>query len=108
MPVVNWGQSPPAARHSLVLLGLGGKGPRSAAEWPAPWKRSFCASGQDRNRTLVLALVSRPALSAFGCFSVVPALALLLCRFVCAAKHWRPVATHSGGLAGSRNQRQHG
>jgi len=30
----------------------GGKGPRSAAEWPAPWKRSFCASGQDRNGTV--------------------------------------------------------
>jgi hypothetical protein len=73
-----------------------------------PWKRSFCASGPDRNRTVVLALVSSLALSAFGCFSVVPALALLLCRFVCAAKHWRPAATHSGGLAGSRNRRQRG
>jgi hypothetical protein len=41
-----------AARHSLVLLVLGGKGPRSAAEWPAPWKRSFCASTQDRNGTV--------------------------------------------------------
>ena len=31
---------------------LGGKGPRSAAEWPLrPWKRSFCSSIRDRNGT---------------------------------------------------------
>ena len=28
------------------------EGPRSAAEWSAPWKRSFCASGSDKNRTV--------------------------------------------------------
>jgi hypothetical protein len=28
------------------------EGPRSAAKWSAPWKRSFCASGQDRNGTV--------------------------------------------------------
>ena len=41
-----------AAGHSLVLSDFGRKGPRSAAEWSAPWKRSFCASGQDRNGTV--------------------------------------------------------
>jgi hypothetical protein len=40
-------------RHSLVLFGfLGRKGPRSAAKWSTPWKRSFCASGQDRDGTV--------------------------------------------------------
>jgi hypothetical protein len=44
-----------AARHRLVLLGLlSGTGPRSAAEWSAPWKRSFCSYGPDKNRTTVL------------------------------------------------------
>ena len=28
------------------------EGPRSAAEWSSPWKRSFCASRQDRNKTV--------------------------------------------------------
>lgn len=28
------------------------EGPRGAAEWSAPWKQSFCASGQDRSKTL--------------------------------------------------------
>src|ERR1035437_9098216 len=28
------------------------KGPRSAAKWSAPWKRSFCSSGSDRNGTV--------------------------------------------------------
>ena len=38
--------------RGLVLFVLGEKGPRSAAEWSAPWKRSFCASTQDRNKTV--------------------------------------------------------
>ena len=28
------------------------EGPRSVAEWFAPWKRSFCSSRQDRNKTV--------------------------------------------------------
>jgi hypothetical protein len=41
-----------AGKAELVLPPPGGKGPRSAAEWSAPWKRSFCASRQDRNKTV--------------------------------------------------------
>src|ERR1035437_8946020 len=50
----------------LLFPAPGGKGPRSAAEWSAPWKRSFYASRQDRDKTVVLALASRLAPSAFG------------------------------------------
>ena len=30
----------------------GEEGPRSEAEWSAPWKRSFCSSGQDKSGTV--------------------------------------------------------
>ena len=44
--------SPGTSQTSSFGL-LGRKGPRSAAEWSAPWKRSFCSSGPDKNRTVV-------------------------------------------------------
>ena len=41
----------------------GREGPRSAAKWSAPSKRSFCSSGSDTNRTTVRSLspAQRPA-----------------------------------------------
>ena len=52
---------PPCTSQTSSFGFLGRKGPRSAAEWSAPWKRSFCSSGPDKNRTLVLCV------SGFDC-----------------------------------------
>jgi hypothetical protein len=41
-----------AARNGQLLSKTGREGPRSAAEWSVPWKRSFCSSGQDRTGTV--------------------------------------------------------
>jgi hypothetical protein len=62
-PRAAWGGTAPsrATRTALALADGTGpanfqdprrEGPRSVAKWSAPWKQSFCSSGQDRNGTV--------------------------------------------------------
>jgi hypothetical protein len=61
------GSPPGTARHRLVLLGFwAGKGHAAQRSGPAPWKRSFCASRQDRNGTVSCRGHRHPALIVRG------------------------------------------
>src|ERR1039458_9527797 len=95
-----------AARHSLVLLGFGRERATQRSEVGSRlWKRSSCASGSDRNRTVSCRLPP-----SIGCFrpGVLVALAVVPSPGVVCASTGMARGARAPASRQSRNQRQHG